>query len=72
MVILERTDISTGNVQNGVSAARPKITLDLTADMMLRYDTLIDRVFDFTFDVLGIGEIELRVRERAPGTITRV
>jgi hypothetical protein len=63
MVLSEHGERLAGAGDNGRSVGRPKVTLDLTADQIIRYDNLIDRVFDFTFDVLGIGNVELRVRE---------
>jgi hypothetical protein len=31
---------------------------------VIEQDDLVDRVFDFAFDVLGLRYVELRIRER--------
>jgi hypothetical protein len=39
-----------------------KGTIDLPADLVTQQSDLIDRVFAFAFDVLGLQTVELRVR----------
>lgn len=67
MILLQHVGVSAANRPAGQADAQPKLTVDLTAEMAMGYDDLIDRILDFTFDVLGIGNVELRVRESAHG-----
>ena len=42
-----------------------KAMIDLAADLIEQPSDLFDKVFAFTFDVLGLQTVELRVREAA-------
>jgi hypothetical protein len=63
MTLPEHSETLAGAVAIDYTAGRPKVPFDFTADQIIGYDNLVDRVFDFTFDVLSIRDVELRVRE---------
>jgi hypothetical protein len=61
MMMLSRNGSFTLNVLDD-RAGRSKATIELPADMAGQPGDLFDKVFAFTFDVLGIQSVELRVR----------
>jgi hypothetical protein len=67
MLIQEHTDTPTRDVGVDRAASRPQMTVDITADLVMGYDNLLDRLLDFTYDVLGVGDLELRDRIRRAG-----
>jgi hypothetical protein len=67
MMSLTPLSMRISNEQEIRASHQPKVTVDLTADMVMGCDNLIDRVFDFTFDVLGIVNVELRIYEAHRG-----
>ena len=62
MIMLSRNGSFTLNILDDRAAGRSKATIELPADMAGQPGDLFDRVFAFTFDVLGIQSVELRVR----------
>jgi hypothetical protein len=62
MIMLSSNGSFTLNVLDDRSAGRSKATIELPADMAGQPGDLFDKVFAFTFDVLGIQSVELRVR----------
>ena len=62
MIMLSRNGLFTLNVLNDRTAGASKATIELPADMAKQPSDLFDKVFAFTFDVLGIQSVELRVR----------
>lgn len=62
MIMLSRNGSFTLNVLGDRAAGRSKATIELPADMAGQPGDLFDKVFAFTFDVLGIESVELRVR----------
>jgi hypothetical protein len=65
MTILDTLGERTRDGQDRYTFGRSKVTIDLPTDIVLQDDNLIDQVFDFTFDVLGVANVELRIREGA-------
>jgi hypothetical protein len=63
MMNLEHQEALVREVRDGWASSQGKVTVDLTVDMVMGQDDLLDRVFDFTFDVLGLRHVELRIRE---------
>lgn len=64
MMNLEHQEALERGVRDGWASSQPKVTVDLTVDMVMGQDDLVDQLFDFTFDVLGLRYVELRIRER--------
>ena len=62
MIMLSRNGSFTLNILDDRAAGRSKATIELPADMAGQPGDLFDKVFAFTFDVLGIQSVELRVR----------
>ena len=67
MTMLEHTTAPNTEAQVAGGADRPKLTVELLADDVLGYTHLIDRVLDFTYNVLGVCDLDLRVRQGRPG-----
>ena len=65
MMVLEKAGARGGDGRDDGASSRTKVSVDLTADIVMARADLIDRVFDFVFDVLGVAHIELRIREDA-------
>ena len=63
MTILDTPCERTRDGQDSAIFGRSKVTIDLPTDMVLSNANLIEQVFDFTFDVLGAANVELRIRE---------
>jgi len=64
MMMLSQNGSFTLNILDDHPAgSRSRATIDLPADMAGQPSDLFDRVFAFTFDVLGLQSVELRVRE---------
>ena len=51
------------NVFDDCASNGLKAMIDLPADLVGQPSDLFDKVFAFTFDVLGLRSVELRVRE---------
>ncbi|HEU5099567.1 MAG TPA: hypothetical protein VFU22_11140 [Roseiflexaceae bacterium] len=62
MIMLSRNGSFTLNILDDRAAGRSKATIELPADTAGQPGDLSDKVFAFTFDVLGIQSVELRVR----------
>jgi hypothetical protein len=62
MIMMSRTGSFMLNILDDRAAGRSKATIDLPADMAGQPGDLFDKVFAFTFDVLGLHSVELRVR----------
>jgi hypothetical protein len=60
--MLSHNGAFTLNILDDRAARRSKATIELPADMAGQSGDLFDKVFAFTFDVLGIQSVELRVR----------
>lgn len=54
------------NILGDSASGGSKAMVDLPADLAGQSGDLFDKVFAFTFDVLGLRNIELRVRETIP------
>jgi hypothetical protein len=67
MITLDTPRERTRDSQDSASFGRSKVTIDLPTDMVLSDANLIEQVFDFTFDVLGAANVELRIREGLGG-----
>ena len=67
MMILEHQEALVREARDGWASSQGKVTIDLTADMVIGQDDLVDQVFNFTFDVLGLRYVELRIREPTLG-----
>ena len=65
MIIAEHLDTLAGNGSDSRALNWQKVTLDLPVEMVLGQDDLIDQVFVFALDILGIVNLELRIREDA-------
>jgi len=62
MIMLSRNGSFKLNILDDRAAGRSRATIELPADMVGQPGDLFDEVFAFTFDVLGIQSVELRVR----------
>ena len=62
MMMLSRNGSFMLNILDDRAAGRSKATIELPADIAGQPADLFDKVFAFTFDVLGIQSVELRVR----------
>ena len=51
------------NILDDCATGVSKAMIDLPADLVGQPSDLFDKVFAFTFDVLGLQTVELRVRE---------
>ena len=65
MMLLEKdgTLIWTGATADGAGPTRA--TIELPLDLLDQQSDLIDRVFAFAFDLLGLRAVELRIRPPA-------
>jgi hypothetical protein len=63
MIMLSRSGSFTLNILDDRVTGGPKALIDLPADLVGQPSDLFDKVFAFTFDVLGLQTVELRVRE---------
>jgi hypothetical protein len=68
-MMLSQNGSITLNVLDECATNGLKALIDLPADLVGQPNDLFDKVFAFTFDVLGLQSVELRVRE--PGTPLR-
>jgi hypothetical protein len=66
MMILETLGERTRAGQERHAVRKSQATIDLPTDIVMHDDTLIDQILTFTFDVLGVVSVELRICERAP------
>ena len=62
MIMMSRNGSFTLNILDDRAAGRSKATIELPADIAGQASDLFDKVFAFTFDVLGLQTVELRVR----------
>jgi hypothetical protein len=62
MIMMSRNGSFTLNILDDRAAGQSKATIDLPADMAVQTGDLFDKVVAFTFDVLGLQTVELRVR----------
>ena len=62
MIMMSRDGSFMLNILDDRAAGQSKATIDLPADMAGQPGDLFDKVFAFTFDVLGLQSVELRVR----------
>ena len=63
MIMLSQSGSFTLNILDDRANGGSKALIDLPADMAGQTGDLFDKVFAFTFDVLGLQSVELRVRE---------
>jgi hypothetical protein len=63
MIMLSQNGSFMLNVMDDHAAGWSKATVELPADMAGQPSDLFDKVFAFTFDVLGLQSVELRVRQ---------
>ena len=61
--MLSQNGSFTLNILDDRATNRLKAMIDLPADLAGQPSDLFDKVFAFTFDVLGLQTVELRVRE---------
>ena len=61
--MLSQSGSFTLNILDDRATGGSKATIDLPADLVGQPSDLFDKVFAFTFDVLGLQTVELRVRE---------
>ena len=66
--MLSQSGSLTFNILGDSATGGSKAMIDLPADLVGQPSDLFDKVFAFTFDVLGLQNIELRVREPGPRT----
>ena len=66
MMILNRNGLLEWNPLGGDTAGSTRGSIDLPADLVAEQPDLLDRVFAFAFDVLGLVTIELRIRASGP------
>jgi hypothetical protein len=64
MIMLSQNGSFTLNILDDHSTGDSKAMIDLPADLVEQPSDLFDKVFAFTFDVLGLKTVELRVRSR--------
>ncbi len=62
MIILSRDGSLTTEGTPGRVARRVKDTIEVPEDLVAQQPDLIDRIFTFAFDVLGLQTIDLRIR----------
>jgi hypothetical protein len=63
MIMLSHSGSFTLNILDDRATGGSKAMIDLPADLVEQPSNLFDKVFAFTFDVLGLQTVELRVRE---------
>jgi hypothetical protein len=66
MIILNRDGSLEWEAVEGYTAAATTGTIELSADLVARQSDLLDRLFAFAFDVLGLVTVELRIRTTKP------
>ena len=62
MIILNRDGSLTTEAAPEYSDRQIKDTIEVPADQVGQQPDLIDRIFDFAFDVLGLQTIDVRIR----------
>ena len=62
-MMLSQSESFTLNILDDRATGGSKALIDLPADLAGQPSDLFDKVFAFTFDVLGLRTVELRVRE---------
>jgi len=63
MIMLSQSGSFTLNVMDDRATGGMKAMIDLPADLVGQPSDLFDKLFAFTFDVLGLQTVELRVRK---------
>jgi hypothetical protein len=63
MIMLSQSGSFTLNVLDDRANGGTKAMIDLPANLVGQPSDLFDKLFAFTFDVLGLQTVELRVRE---------
>ena len=63
MIMLSQSGSFTLDILDDRAHGGSKALIDLPADLAGQPSDLFDKVFAFTFDVLGLQSVELRVRE---------
>ena len=66
MMILNRNGSLEWNPLGGDTASSIRGSITLPANLVAEQPDLLDRVFAFAFDVLGLVRIDLRIRASAP------
>jgi hypothetical protein len=64
MIMQSQRGTFTLNILNGATTSDSKALIDISADLIGQPSDLFDKVFAFTFDVLGLKTVELRVRDQ--------
>jgi hypothetical protein len=76
MIILNRDGTLTTEGAPERAAGRVKETIEVPEDLVTQQPDLIDRIFAFAFDVLGLQTIDVRIRpvsvDRSPGALCNV
>ena len=76
MIILHSDGTLTAEGAPEHVARRRKETIDVPEDLIAQQSDLIDRIFAFAFDVLGLQSIDVRIRparmDRSPGALSHV
>lgn len=62
MIILNRDGTLTAEGAPEYVARRGKETIEVPEDLIAQQSDLIDRIFAFAFDVLGLQTIDVRIR----------
>jgi hypothetical protein len=63
MIMLSQSGSFTVNILDDRATGGSKAMIDLPSDLVGQPSDLFDKLFAFTFDVLGLQTVELRVRE---------
>ena len=69
MIVIQSTKPLEWDGMNITVAERAAGTIEVSADLLVQHNDLIEHLFALAFDVLGLQTIEVRVRpltERAP------
>ena len=62
MIILKRDGSLTTDDAPEHAARRIEDTIEVSEDLIAQQPDLLDRIFSFAFDVLGLQTIDLRIR----------
>ena len=76
MIVLNRDGTLTAEGAPEHFIRRRKETIEVPADLIAQQSDLIDRIFAFAFDVLGLQSIDVRIRpaiaDEYPGALGTV
>ena len=76
MIVLNRDGTLTAEGVPEHLVRRRKETIEVPEDLIAQQSDLIDRIFTFAFDVLGIQAIDIRIRpaimDESPGALWNV